>query len=66
MNVEVRKDDVEGALRLLKKKLKNERFFEELKDRTYYTSPSEKAKKEKAIAIKRWRKKEAASKLKRA
>ena len=47
MKIEVRNNNVEKALRLMKKKMKTSGVFQELKDRKYYKKPSE-VKREKA------------------
>lgn len=47
MKIEVRNNNVEKALRLMKKKMKTSGVFQELKDRQYYQKPSE-VKREKA------------------
>ena len=54
--VEVRDNNVGQALRRLKKILTNEGVFRELRDRRFYEKPSEKKKKAKAAARKRWQK----------
>jgi len=36
LTVEVRDNDVNKAMRILKKKLLNDGFFQELRDRTFY------------------------------
>ena len=41
MKIEVRNNNVEKALRLMKKKMKTSGVFQELKDRQYYQKPSE-------------------------
>ena len=41
IKIEVRNNNVEKALRVLKKKLKKEEIFQEMKDRQYYQKPSE-------------------------
>ena len=38
--IEVRNNNVEKALRVMKKKMKKEGLFQELKDRQYYQKPS--------------------------
>lgn len=40
MKVEVKNNNVEKAMRIMKKKLKKEGIFDELKKRQYYTKPS--------------------------
>ena len=47
MKIEVRNNNVEKALRVMKKKMKRDGVFQELKDRQYYRKPSE-VKREKA------------------
>jgi|TARA_B100001094_G_C17470750_1_gene457201 small subunit ribosomal protein S21 len=47
LKIEVRNNNVEKALRLMKKKMKTSGVFQELKDRQYYKKPSE-VKREKA------------------
>jgi small subunit ribosomal protein S21 len=47
LKIEVRNNNVEKALRLMKKKMKTSGVFQELKDRQYYQKPSE-IKREKA------------------
>jgi len=41
VNVEVRNGNIEGALREMKKRLKKDDFFLELRRREYYMKPSE-------------------------
>ena len=49
--------DVNGALRVLKKKLMKDGFFQELRERTYFTSKGEKRRKAKAAGRRRYLKK---------
>ncbi len=56
MQVLVRDNNVEQALRVLKKKLQREGVFREMKARASYEKPSEKRAREKAEAIRRSRK----------
>ena len=56
MQVLVRDNNVEQALRALKKKLQREGVFREMKMRDYYEKPSEKRVREKAEAVRRVRK----------
>jgi small subunit ribosomal protein S21 len=56
MLISVRDNNVDGALRMLKKKLQREGLFREMKLRKNYEKPSEKRKREKAEAIRRMRK----------
>lgn len=55
--VEVHNNDVNRALRRLKKVVQNEGIFQTLRDREYYESKGAKRKKAKARAVKRWHKK---------
>jgi small subunit ribosomal protein S21 len=41
VKIEVRNNNVEKALRLMKRKMKKEGLFQELKDRQHYQKPSE-------------------------
>ena len=56
MQVIVRDNNVEQALRVLKKKLQREGLFREMKQRAAYEKPSERKTREKAEAIRRARK----------
>mgnify|MGYP001546623185 FL=1 len=56
MQVVVRDNKVDQALRALKKKMQREGIFREMKLRNYYEKPSEKRAREKAEAIRRARK----------
>ena len=56
MQVVVRDNNVEQALRALKKKMQREGVFREMKVRRFYEKPSEKTTREKAEAIRRARK----------
>ena len=56
VTVTVRDNNVEQALRVLKKKLQREGIFREMKLRRDYEKPSEKKKREKSEAVRRWRK----------
>lgn len=56
MQVLVRDNNVEQALRVLKKKLQREGLFREMKRRRHYEKPSEQASREKNEAIRRARK----------
>ena len=56
MKVEVRNNNVDKALRILKKKLQQDGFFNELREREYYTSKGEKKRPAKAAAIRRAKK----------
>jgi small subunit ribosomal protein S21 len=52
----VRDNNVEQALRVLKKKMQREGIFREMKMRRDFEKPSEKKKREKAESVRRWRK----------
>ena len=41
LSVTVYNNNVDGALRILKKKLKEANLFQDLRDKEYYTKPSE-------------------------
>lgn len=57
LSVDVRNNDVNGALRKLKKKLQEDGILQELRDRQHYVKPSLKRKKAKAAGRARWLKK---------
>lgn len=56
MQVLVRDNNVDQAMRVLKKKMQREGVFREMKRRRFYEKPSEKSTREKAEAIRRARK----------
>ena len=56
MQIMVRDNNVEQALRALKKKLQREGVYREMKLRRHYEKPSEKRAREKAAAVRRARK----------
>lgn len=56
MQVIVYNNDLEKALKILKKKLRQEGFFSEMKERRFYDKPSVAKKKKRAKAQKRRRK----------
>ena len=56
MQVIVRDNNVEQAIRVLKKKLQREGVFREMKLRQHYEKPSQKKAREKSEAIRRARK----------
>lgn len=56
MQVQVRENNVDQALRVLKKKLQREGVFREIKLRQHYEKPSQRRAREKAEAIRRARK----------
>jgi len=58
LQVQVRDNNVDQALRVLKKRLQREGVFREMKRRKYFEKPSEVRVREKAEAIRRRRKAE--------
>ena len=56
MEVFVRDNDVNAALRVLKKKMQHEGTFREMKLRRSYEKPSERRAREKAESVRRYRK----------
>lgn len=56
MQVVVRDNNVDQALRALKKKMQREGIFREMKLRRSYEKPSERKAREKAEAVRRYRK----------
>ena len=56
LQVHVRDNNVDQALRALKKKMQREGIFREMKLRNFYEKPSEKRAREKAEAVRRARK----------
>jgi small subunit ribosomal protein S21 len=56
IEVRVFNNNVEKAIRVLKKKMLKEGIIKELKERRYYEKPSLKRLKEQKENIKRWRK----------
>ncbi len=58
VSVSVRDNNVDQALRVLKKKMQREGIFREMKLRRHYEKPSEKRAREDAEAVRRCRKME--------
>jgi len=56
VSVSVRDNNVDQALRALKKKMQREGMFREMKLRRDFEKPSEKKKREKSESVRRWRK----------
>ncbi|HXC26880.1 MAG TPA: 30S ribosomal protein S21 [Stellaceae bacterium] len=56
MQVYVRDNDINGALRVLKKKMQREGTFREMKRRRSYEKPSERRARQHAEAVRRHRK----------
>ena len=57
LTVVVRDNDVNKALRVLKKKLLNDGFLQELRERTFYESRGTKRRKAKMAATRRYKRK---------
>jgi len=53
MRVEVRNNNVEGAMRVLKKKLQEDGIFNELRNREYFIAKGEKRRRAKAAGRRR-------------
>lgn len=58
LSVTVRNNDVNGALRVLKKKVQADGIMRDLSEREHYTKPSMKRRLDKIQAIRRWKKKQ--------
>ena len=56
MQIIVRDNDIEKALRVLKKRMQREGLFREMKKRRFYEKPSERKAREKDESIRRVRK----------
>jgi small subunit ribosomal protein S21 len=56
VSVHVRDNNVDQALKALKKKMQREGIFREMKLRRDFEKPSQKRKREKAESVRRWRK----------
>ena len=54
LTVEVRNNNIDGALRILKKKLQREGFYTELREREYHRTKGEKRRLAKAAGRKRY------------
>ena len=59
IEVQVRGNNVEKAMRVLKKKLMKDGLMKELRRRQYYQKPSEIKREKKKQGIKNWKKKQA-------
>lgn len=57
LTVEVRNNDINFAMRKLKKKLQEDGLLQEVRERQFYEKPSMKRKKAKAAGRARWLKK---------
>ena len=51
LSVKVWNNNVEGALKILKRKIKDSNIMQELKEKQYYTKPSKKKREKKNLAI---------------
>ena len=58
MKIDVRNNNIDQALRVLKKKLQQEGFFNELRQREFYESRGTKRRREKNAAIRRHKREE--------
>ena len=58
ITVQVRKGNLEQAMRVLKKKIQKEGIVKELKERQYYSKPSAKKREAKKEMRKNWLKKQ--------
>lgn len=56
IEVQVRDNNVDQALRALKKKMQREGLYREMRMRRHYEKPSERRAREKAEAVRRYRK----------
>ena len=58
MEIHVHDNDVDKALRVLKKRMQREGIFREMKLRRFYEKPSERKARERAEAVRRSRKRD--------
>ena len=56
MRVEVRNNNIDGALRVLKKKLQQDGLFNEMRRKEYHETKGEKGRRKKAAGRQRWKK----------
>ena len=56
MRVEVRNNNVDKALKILKKKLQQDGFFNELREREFHMTKGEKGRRSRAASIRREKK----------
>ena len=56
MRVEVRNNNIGGALRVLKKKLQQDGLFNEMRRKEYHETKGEKGRRKKAAGRQRWMK----------
>ena len=57
MKIYVRNNDINGAIRILKKKLMKEGLFQELRERTSHKTRGEKKRRQRAAGKNRWERK---------
>mgnify|MGYP003678163916 FL=1 len=57
LTVQVRGDDINGAMRVLKKRMQNEGIFNEMRERVGHQTRSEKRRLARAAGRRRWLKK---------
>ena len=58
IEIEVRRGNLEQAMRVLKRKVQKEGIVKELRNRQFYKKPSEIKQEKKKEAIKNWKKKQ--------
>jgi small subunit ribosomal protein S21 len=58
LEIHVRDNDIDKALRVLKKRMQREGIFREMKLRRFYEKPSERKARQKAEAVRRARKRD--------
>lgn len=63
MRIEVRNNNVDRALKVLKRKLTEEGIFKDMQKKRFYEKPSDRRRREKRAAIARARREEAERKL---
>jgi|TARA_R110000796_G_C14420748_1_gene419880 small subunit ribosomal protein S21 len=56
VRVEVRNNNIDGALRVLKKKLQQDGLFNEMRRKEYHETKGEKGRRKKAAGRQRWMK----------
>jgi len=56
LRVEVRNNNIDGALRVLKKKLQQDGLFNEMRRKEYHETKGEKGRRKKAAGRQRWMK----------
>ena len=57
MRVDVRNNDINGALRVLKKRMQSEGVLNEVREKSHFTAKAEKKRLAKAAGRRRWLKK---------